>query len=816
MKKRKGPNFIKIYRKNAVAITMTFAIITGLLISSFAMASQSNESNILANNQMNKIMNIINLDENPEPLAIQWAVTVYYNEPGGANTNTVFGEAPDASDGQDSYDTPLPPAPFPPYIRSWFDAGLSGPYAQLLKDYRFYPDTEKQWNLTIQWVPSDYVSPTDITVSWNTASVNASEYDYVVLYDVGGTTIVANMFVNDSYVFTCPALALQSYQIICETDSEPPEIINNSPGTGETGDLFTFNATVTDNFADASSLLVKVNWSHGSFSGNDTMVNVAGTDYFTKQITLDESTSDLTYHLYAEDTAKSPNSNYTAELSATINDDEYPTPVSDDTTTVLTTGEPITFGLTVTDNIDINYVYANYRWRQGGSWSGWNTDVAMSEGASNDWTTSGLSTPSDATDVEYYFEVNDYTHTVYIYNGSLAVTTTESVAQGSAFGKTIQDNDDPTFVDSSPSSGTTGDAYVFDVDPDDNIGVSGVTVTWNHGILGGTDVAMVDDGDGTYSLSIVLDDSLSDMDYAVTVTDTSANTFTGATQYVTVTDNDDPSISDVSASPTSQVVDGYVNISGTVTDNINLNTVNVDITGPSGFIPINTSMTQNGGDVYYYYDNYSIVGTYNYSLWAVDSSGNGISSGLYQFEIIAEIKITDLINKWNFVSSPVNQTVDKTNLFVKYNGSEYNWSEAVANGYVVQFIYGWNRSAQNYEESGVLEPGEGYWMYAYDNMELWATGIGAIVEDNYITPLEIKWNIIGVPVNQTVNKADLIVNYAGTNYNWSEAVANGYVVQFIYGWNRTAQNYEESSVLAPGVSYWVYAYVECTLKWEVT
>jgi hypothetical protein len=183
--------------------------------------------------------------------------------------------------------------------------------------------------------------------------------------------------------------------------------------------------------------------------------------------------------------------------------------------------------------------------------------------------------------------------------------------------------------------------------------------------------------------------------------------------------------------------------------------------------------------------------------------------------IIAEIKVSDLIDKWNFISVPTNQSVNKNNLFVIQNGSRYNWTEAI-DVYIDSHIYGWNRTTQGYTPSvDVLNPGEGYWIYAYDhpNMELWVTGIGPITSDNYITSLKTTWNIIGVPVNQTVNKTDLIISYGGTDYNWSEAVTNGYVLQFIYGWNPTVQNYQNSDILEAGKCYWMYAYVACDLKW---
>ena len=64
-------------------------------------------------------------------------------------------------------------------------------------------------------------------------------------------------------------------------------------------------------------------------------------------------------------------------------------------------------------------------------------------------------------------------------------------------------------ADISDPSGTTGDLYSFDISASDNIGVASVNVSWDHDLLGGN-LALSDDGDGTWSGSVVLDDSVSE------------------------------------------------------------------------------------------------------------------------------------------------------------------------------------------------------------------------------------------------------------------------------------------------------------------
>ena len=886
------------YIKNAVVL-LTIAFVTVLTISSFAIAiSSENQSNInflpkqitTIQNIINKVddTNIISNDEPFDPFAITWSVTLNFNEPGGAYTNIVFGEGPDASDGQDSYDTPMPPAPPAPYIRSWFKTNLTPPYNTLLKDYRHYPDTYKLWNFSVRWESEDGETPTTITISWSNVSVNASEYDFVVLYN---NTNVANMLVDNSYTFDIGSgITYGNFKIICNRDLNPPEIINNSPGTGETGDSYTFNATVTDNLANASSLLVKVDWSHGSLSGNDTMTNVPGTNYFTKTITLDESTSDLTYHFYAIDNAKVPNTNYTAALSATISDDENPVITGDSGIVNVGTGNIVTLWVTATDNIGVTSAKVSIDGgaAQSMSWNAsrweYNYTAPYNSAADHNYTVtvydaeslSDLSGPYDiivtdddppvitgdsgnvnvgtgdpvtlwvtATDNIAVTSANvtiddSYTYVMvydsgesrweYVYNApsnndsdhTYFVTVYDAMflsdsSPNSSYNIVVTDNDPPVITGSSGNVNVgTGDSVTLWVTATDNIGVTSAKVS----IDGGVALSMSWNGGSSRWEYVYNAPSNNDSDhtYVVTVYDAMSLNVSSGPYNIVVTDNDPPLLSDIAATPNTQITDGYVNITANATDNININTIKVYITGPTGFTPINASMTHNGGNVYYYNNNYSKVGTYNYSIWARDDAGNGVTSAVYQFIIIAEIKVSDLIYKWNFISLPINQSVNKNDLFViLQNGSRYNWSQAVSNGYVLSFIYGWNRTSQSYEPSGinVLIPGEGYWIYAYNytDMELWVTGIGPITPDNYITPLKTQWNIVGVPANQTVNKTDLIINYGGVDYNWSQAVSNGYVLQFVFEWNRSVQNYAETDLLKPGECYWLYAYYNCTLKW---
>ena len=95
-------------------------------------------------------------------------------------------------------------------------------------------------------------------------------------------------------------------------------------------------------------------------------------------------------------------------------------------------------------------------------------------------------------------------------------------------------------------------------------------------------------------------------------------------------DFEPPEISNVQASPSPQESGGYVNITCSVTDNVEVNVVKVNIQGPSGFTPVNATMNEGS---YYYNSTYTLVGTYYYFIWANDTSDNGNKSDTYSFEI---------------------------------------------------------------------------------------------------------------------------------------------------------------------------------------
>jgi hypothetical protein len=114
-------------------------------------------------------------------------------------------------------------------------------------------------------------------------------------------------------------------------------------------------------------------------------------------------------------------------------------------------------------------------------------------------------------------------------------------------------------------------------------------------------------------------------------------------------------------------------------------------------------------------------------------------------------------------------------------------------------------------------------MYAYHTCTLYARTVAFPEPTGYLTMLSEEWNIIGLPDDASLPKEDLLIQYQGVDYNWSEATSGDnptggpLVLAQVYTWLREQpQGYDFADVLEPGYGYWMYAYYECLLKREVS
>jgi len=191
---------------------------------------------------------------------------------------------------------------------------------------------------------------------------------------------------------------------------------------------------------------------------------------------------------------------------------------------------------------------------------------------------------------------------------------------------------------------------------------------------------------------------------------------------------------------------------------------------------------------------------------------NATFNAQYHFQILcsSEPFIIPLCDRWNIISAPFNESIDKNTLLIQNNSIEYNWSQAVSEGIILGFIYNFNRTSQTYEFSDIFEPGYGYWIWSYYPCEILIENI--TIDDNYITQLQDNWAILGLPFNDIIQKTNITIMNNTVNYSWADAVTNGIILDFVYSWNCTKQVYEFSNYFKPGRGYWMYAYYDCVLR----
>jgi hypothetical protein len=201
-----------------------------------------------------------------------------------------------------------------------------------------------------------------------------------------------------------------------------------------------------------------------------------------------------------------------------------------------------------------------------------------------------------------------------------------------------------------------------------------------------------------------------------------------------------------------------------------------------------------------------------YHFRAVASNIAQTSQGDDQ-SIEREIFVINLSNNWNFISIPCNSTLDMDDLLIQYNGSLLNWSSATSinnpsgSALIDNNVFGWNRVGQFYSIETTTNGGFGYWLFCYENCELWMPAVPTQFDD-FITSVEPNWNIIGNPSDQPTEKTSVLVN----NTIWNDAVIAGLIDDSVFSWDAGSQMYGPTTSFNPGEGYWLFGYQPCILE----
>jgi len=296
-----------------------------------------------------------------------------------------------------------------------------------------------------------------------------------------------------------------------------------------------------------------------------------------------------------------------------------PTIIGDLSDSAGTTGDPFNFGVDATDNFGIYRAYVNYRFGTTGSY----TNLTMT-GIGPYWRTVNL--PIDYTGaMQYYFTVQDV-------GGYWASTGTTTVS--------ITDNDAPEIIaDNSDTIATTGDSFTFNVDTNDNIGVTEVHVIWWFGTGTRNNDTMA--GSGPYNFTIIVPSgSLNTLHYYFAITDAAGNWLVGPQVDVDVSDNDPPTLN-------SDNSDTFADLGQTftfdvdITDNIGMNETRL-VYWFGTDIPEN--ITMNGAGPYDYQITIpsDLIYKLHYYFVATDIFGNWLVGPQVDVNITDKIAPTDL------------------------------------------------------------------------------------------------------------------------------------------------------------------------------
>ncbi len=126
---------------------------------------------------------------------------------------------------------------------------------------------------------------------------------------------------------------------------------------------------------------------------------------------------------------------------------------------------------------------------------------------------------------------------------------------------------------------------------------------------------------------------------------------------------------------------------------------------------------------------------------------------------------------------------------------------------------GWNYTIKDDHVVNVtdLEPGVGY---VIDGEESFSLEIpGKPVELPYMVDLHVGWNLVGVPVNQTVPTANVTVRANHKRYTYFEAVEEGIVSAFLWTYRDGEWvHLEKNGSMMPGEAYMIETAEECKLE----
>jgi len=243
---------------------------------------------------------------------------------------------------------------------------------------------------------------------------------------------------------------------------------------------------------------------------------------------------------------------------------------------------------------------------------------------------------------------------------------------------------------------------------------------------------------------------------------------------VGIPDTTPPTITNVVAIPDPQEVYGNVNISAIITDNLQVSGAWVNVTNPSGGTVGNFTMIYDSVTARYYWNtSYNFVGTYTFTIWAVDVKNNSASS-TSQLSILDSTKpmITDVVTSPSpqEIFGNVNITANVTDNYQLIGVWVYITDPN--DNFVGNFSMGYDEAAGKYfheDMYGILGT-YNFTIWAKDSSDNWASAQGRFLIQDTTNPIAnagpdqqvIQGTLVIFDGSASTDNSGLITNYTWT------------------------------------------------------
>ena len=400
-------------------------------------------------------------------------------------------------------------------------------------------------------------------------------------------------------------------------DLDPPKLELRETGPATTGDEVVLNCSAVD-IAGMKSVYALC---EGPSLGPDAFAVVEMTssgDNWTGSLMIpSNSTESIDLRIIAEDDCG--NVNRTDLFTMEVYDNDPPEMVEDLTWRKGTTGDMVTFEVTVVDNIEVQTVKASCE----SSGADLLNEEPMTESEDGTWQLSMRVPPGTNSSLIYYFQFSD------------AVLNT--FTSGPAY-LLVEDDDRPAFGrDASSGTAFTGDRFTLAVQMTDNLKVQKVTVEhWSQGSSYRENSTLTEGAEGVwYYTGEAPANSDADIIYTFHARDTAGNWNTSKRFEMRVMDNDPPVIVSETA-PSTATTGEKMDISIEVTDNLAVSDVLISYRTSGTGDHSEASMTKGVSNIWSWslFVPSSATGPIQYMIVAHDNNGNENRTGERSLRVV--------------------------------------------------------------------------------------------------------------------------------------------------------------------------------------